>query len=160
MNTALTHIETISPIWHPACSVVGMHRLLIVDDEDSIRFSLRAYFETQGFVADCANNLEQVEGLLESGPYTVAISDLRLDGQHNMSGLDVINLIHRRHPDTLIVVLSAYKATEVEAEVGEHGIAAYLRKPKPLPDLAQIIFGLLAEAAPHRLPNGNSATGH
>jgi DNA-binding NtrC family response regulator len=129
-----------------------MHRLLIVDDEDSIRFSLRAYFETQGFEADCANNIEQVEGLLENGPYAVAISDLRLDGSQNMNGLEVINLIHRRHPDTLIIVLSAYQAAEVEAEAKERGIAAYLRKPKPLPDLAQIIFGLMAEARSTSLP--------
>lgn len=133
----------------------GMHRLLIVDDEDSIRFSLRAYFETQGFVADCASKLEQVEELLETGPYAVAISDLRLEGQHDVSGLEVINLIHRRHPDTVIVVLSAYKAVEVEAEAAQRGIAAYLRKPKPLPDLAQIILGLLADPKPGRFARGN-----
>jgi DNA-binding NtrC family response regulator len=129
-----------------------MHRLLIVDDEDSIRFSLRAYFEMQGFETDCADNLDQVERLLENGPYTVAISDLRLDGRQNMSGLEVINLIHRRHPETLIIVLSAYKAAEVEAEAEERGIAAYLRKPKPLPDLAQIIFGLLADSGKRIVP--------
>ena len=138
----------------------NMHRLLIVDDEDSIRFSLRAYFETQGFVADCAHNIEEVETLLSTGQYSVAISDLRLDGQQKMSGLDVISLIHRRHPDTLIVVLSAYKSAEVESQAVERGISAYLRKPKPLPDLAQIIFGLLADAAPERLPNGMSQTSH
>lgn len=138
-----------------------MHRLLIVDDEDSIRFSLRAYFEMQGFVADCANNLEQVHELLEKGEkYSVAISDLRLDGQERMSGLDVISLIHRRHPDTLIVVLSAYRSAEIETEAVERGISAYLRKPKPLPDLAQVILGLLADTAPERLPNGKSETGH
>ena len=137
-----------------------MHRLLIVDDEDTIRFSLRAYFETQGFETDCANNIEQVEDLLEKSEYTVAISDLRLDGSQHMSGLDVINLIHRRHPDTLIVVLSAYNSAEVEDRAAENGVAAYLRKPKPLPDLAQVIFGLLADTAPERLPNGRSETGH
>lgn len=121
-----------------------MHRLLIVDDEDSIRFSLRTYFEAHGFEADCADTLEEVEDLLANGPYAVAISDLRLDGKHELSGLDVINLIHRRHPDTLIIVLSAYRAVEVEAEAENRGIAAYLRKPKPLPDLAQVVFGLLA----------------
>ena len=129
-----------------------MHRLLIVDDEDSIRFSLRAYFEMQGFETDCADNLEQVETLLESGPYTVAISDLRLDGRQSLSGIEVINLIHERHPETLIIVLSAYKAAELEAEAKERGIAAYLRKPKPLPDLAQIIFGLLADAGKRVAP--------
>ena len=138
----------------------NMHRLLIVDDEDSIRFSLRAYFETQGFITDCAHNIEEVENLLANRQYSVAISDLRLDGQQKMSGLDVISLIHRRHPDTLIVVLSAYKSAEVESEAVERGISAYLRKPKPLPDLAQIIFGLLADSAPERLPNGTSQTGH
>ena len=129
-----------------------MHRLLIVDDEDSIRFSLRAYFENQGFETDCADNIEQVERLLEKGPYAVAISDLKLDGRERMGGLDVVNLIHRRHPETLIIVLSAYKAAEVEAEAEKRGIAAYLRKPKPLPDLAQIIFGLLADAGKQALP--------
>lgn len=128
-----------------------MHRLLIVDDEDSIRFSLRAYFETQGFVADCADNIDAVEELLETvGPYTVVISDLRLDGRQSMSGLEVINLVHQRHPQTLIVVLSAYGAVEVEAEAAQRGISAYLRKPKPLPDLAQIIFGLIEESS--RIP--------
>ena len=129
-----------------------MHRLLIVDDEDSIRSSLRAYFETQGFETDCADNIEQVDRLLDKGPYAVAISDLRLDGRQSMSGLDVISLIHRRHPETLIIVLSAYKAVEVEREAKQRGIAAYLRKPKPLPDLAQIIFGLLADAGKCALP--------
>ena len=129
-----------------------MHRLLIVDDEDSIRFSLTAYFEAQGFETDSADNIEQVEKLLEKGPYAVAISDLRLDGRQTMSGLEVVNLIHRRHPETVIIVLSAYKAVEVEAEAKQRGIAAYLRKPKPLPDLAQIVFGLLADAGRCALP--------
>ena len=47
-----------------------MHRLLIVDDEDSIRFSLSSYFESHGFVTDCASNIEQVENLVENGTYT------------------------------------------------------------------------------------------
>lgn len=137
-----------------------MHRLLIVDDEDSIRFSLSSYFESHGFVTDCASNIEQVENLVENGTYSVAISDLRLDRQQRMGGLDVINLIHRRHPETLIVVLSAYKTPEIESEMANCGISAYLSKPKPLPDLAQVIFSLLADAAPERLPNGKSDTGH
>ena len=120
-----------------------MHRILIVDDEESIRFAMGEYFEVQGYHVDCAQSFEEADALLAKGPYLVVIVDLRLTGTSNLGGLDVVRSARERYPDTRVIVLSAYRSPEIEAEVGRHGVGAFLRKPKPLPDLAQIMFGMI-----------------
>ena len=90
--------------------------LLIVDDEEAIRFSMSEYFTQHGFNVDTACELEEAEELLEKSSDEVVIQDLRL-GPNDRDGLAVIKLIRDRNPETRIVVLTAYGSSEVEDEV-------------------------------------------
>ena len=121
----------------------GLPRLLIVDDEQSICFSMSEYFEHHGYAVDTARDLETAERLIESTDYKVVIQDLRLGINRNPDGLEIIKLIRRRNPDTRIIVLTAYGSTEMEDEARECGADAFLRKPKPLSQVAQVVQGLL-----------------
>ena len=123
-----------------------MNRLLIVDDEASIRFAMSEYFRAHGYDVDCAQSVEEAIALLDGEPYSVVIADLRLAGMGNLGGLDVIKSVRERHPKTPIIVLSAYRSPEIEAEIERHHVSAFLRKPKPLPDVAQIVFGMVGAA--------------
>jgi DNA-binding NtrC family response regulator len=125
---------------------MSMDRMLIVDDEESIRFAMGDYFRVHGYSVDCAENVAEAEALLSTGPYSVVIADLRLTGQGKLDGIEVVKSVRKRHPDTPIIVLSAYRTPEIEAELIEYGVGAFLRKPKPLPDLAQIVFGLIGSS--------------
>ncbi len=123
-----------------------MHKILVVDDEESICFSISEYFKMQGYEVDCAQKREEAEALLEKDGYSVVIEDLRLGGIHNAEGLEIVEFVRVRHPETRIIVLTAYGSSEMEAEARTRGAHAFLRKPKPLSEVAQVVFGLIGSA--------------
>jgi two-component system, NtrC family, nitrogen regulation response regulator GlnG len=127
----------------PETEETKMPRMLIVDDEESICFSMSEYFGLQGYKVDTARELEEAEQLIERGEYGVAILDLRLGVAHNADGLEIIRLLNDRCPETRVVVLTAYGSAEMEDEARRCGADAFLRKPKPLSQVAQVIQGLL-----------------
>ena len=118
-------------------------RLLVIDDEESICFSISDYFTHHGFDVDTANDLYQAERMINSIQYEVIIQDLRLGATNHPDGLDIIRLVNRRRPETRIVVLTAYGSAEVENEAKASGADAFLRKPQPLSQVAQVVRGLI-----------------
>jgi len=120
-----------------------MPRLLVVDDEESICFSMSEYFSLHGYKVDTASELEEAEKLLGVTDYRVVIQDLRLTMTNYHDGLDMIKLIKQHNPQARIVVLTAYGSPEVEDEARRCGADAFLRKPKPLSQVAQVVQGLL-----------------
>ena len=125
-------------------------RLLVVDDEESICFSMSEYFSLQGYKVDTASEVEEAEKLLGSVNYKVVIQDLRLTMTGNHDGLDIIRLIREHNPQTRIVVLTAYGSAEIEDEARRCGADAFLRKPKPLSQVAQVVQGLI-ESPPRQV---------
>jgi len=88
-----------------------MQRMLIVDDEESICFSMKEYFSMQGFHVDCALDRGEAEAFLAGSGYAVVIDDLRLGGmsKHRRAGR------HRaRHP-----------ASPVHAHRRAHGVRVF-----------------------------------
>ena len=128
---------------------IPMPRLLVVDDEESICFSMSEYFSLHGFKVDTACEIEEAEKLLHATNYKVVIQDLRLTMTNNHNGLDMIRLIREHDPQTRIIVLTAYGSAEIEDEARRCGADAFLRKPKPLSQVAQVVQGLL-ESPPRR----------
>lgn len=118
-------------------------KLLVVDDEESICFSMREYFSQHGFKVDTAREFEEAEGLIKETDYQVIIQDLRLGVDQRSDGLEIIRLVHEQNPETRIVVLTSYGSPEVEAEARRAGADAFLRKPKPLSQVAQVVQGLI-----------------
>lgn len=124
-------------------------RLLVVDDEESICFSMSEYFSLQGYKVDTASELEEAEKLLGVTNYKVVIQDLRLTMTNSQDGLDMIKLIRAHNPQTRIVILTAYGSAEVEDEARRCGADAFLRKPKPLSQVAQVVQGLIESPPRH-----------
>jgi DNA-binding NtrC family response regulator len=127
----------------------GSQHLLVVDDEESICFSMSEYFSRHGFKVDTAHEMEEVEGLIKQTEYKVLIQDLRLGIAPRFDGIDIIKLVHTRTPDTRIVVLTSYGSPEAEAEARTAGADAFLRKPKPLSQVAQVVQGLIESPRSH-----------
>jgi len=118
-------------------------RLLVIDDEESICFSMSEYFSLHGFKVDTACEVEEAEKLLGATTYRVVIQDLRLTMTSNHDGLNMIRIIREQNPQTRIIVLTAYGSAEIEDEARRCGADAFLRKPKPLSQVAQVVQGLL-----------------
>ncbi len=126
-----------------------MLRLLVVDGEESICFSMKGYFTMQGFEVDTARDLEEAEKLVEATDYQVVIQDLRLGPAPKPDGLEMVKFIHGHNPQTRIIVLTAYGSPETEKEALSCGADAFLRKPKPLSHVAQVIQGLIESHPKH-----------
>jgi DNA-binding NtrC family response regulator len=124
-------------------AAVPAPRLLVVDDEESICFSMSEYFSLQGYKVDTACEVEEAEKLLGATNYKVVIQDLRLTMTNNHDGFAMIRLIREHNPQTRIIVLTAYGSAEIEDEARRCGADAFLRKPKPLSQVAQVVQGLI-----------------
>lgn len=121
-------------------------RLLVVDDEEAILFALRRYFTSRGFQVDTASEREQAEALLSSGDYGAAIIDLRLTGVQGTEGLDLLSFVHDHCPGTRTILLTAYGSEELSREARERGVDVILSKPQPLPEVAEVVDGLVRDA--------------
>jgi len=122
-------------------------RILVVDDEEPILLALREYLGPLRYEVDCARELEEAEALLSHVRYDLLIADLRLTGSHGNEGLELIRFVRERSPWTRIVVLTGYGSAEIESEAVGRGVDAFLQKPMPLADLAEIVAALTRESA-------------
>jgi DNA-binding NtrC family response regulator len=120
-----------------------MLRLLVVDGEESICFSMKEYFTLHGYCVDTAQELAEAERLVEETIYDAVIQDLRLGPALKPDGLEMIKFVRCRNSHTRIIVLTAYGSPEMEKEALQYGANAFLRKPKPLSHVAQVIQGLI-----------------
>jgi DNA-binding response OmpR family regulator len=119
------------------------NRILVVDDEQSILFAVKDYFESKGLQVDTARELGEATAFLGVNRYSVAIVDLRLSRSDLSEGMTLVSTIREVSPETRILVLTAYGSTGSERRALATGVDAFLRKPKPLAELAQIVFGWL-----------------
>ena len=128
---------------------IPMPRLLIVDDEESICFSMSEYFSLHGYKVDTAREMEEAEKLLGATEYKVVIQDLRLSIKRDADGLAMIRIVKEQNPQARIIVLTAYGSAEMEDEARRCGADAFLRKPKPLSQVAQVVQGLIESPPRH-----------
>lgn len=119
------------------------HRILVVDDEEPILFAMREYFESQGYHVDCARELEEAQALLANVGYAAVVADLRLTGVRGTEGLDIVACVRERCPSTCVVLLTAYGSDTIEEEARRRGADAFLRKPKPLSEVVQLLMSLI-----------------
>ena len=132
-----------------ANETIEPRNLLVVDDEESICFSMSEYFSQHGFKVDTAREMHEAENLIKTTDYKVIIQDLRLGMARHPDGIDIIKLVHKRNPETRIVVLTSFGSPEAEAEARRAGADAFLRKPKPLSQVAQVVQGLIESPRAH-----------
>jgi DNA-binding NtrC family response regulator len=119
-----------------------MQRLLIADDEETILFAMRDYFEALGWEVDCAQKVPEARALLEAHEYAVVIADLRLTPDESVSGLDLLDAAKHRRPATRTIILTAYGSQSAEDEARRLGIDAWLHKSEGLKDVAAVVSDL------------------
>jgi len=109
-----------------------MERILVVEDDRSLRDGLKFNLELKGFdVVTAADGTEGMDRALDSHPDLIVL-DIMLPGA---SGLDILKEIRRREMDVPVLILSARDATSHKVEGLELGADDYLTKPFELPEL-------------------------
>ncbi|HEY6394488.1 MAG TPA: response regulator, partial [Candidatus Binataceae bacterium] len=84
-------------------------RILIVDDEKNIRRSLAAFFQSLGYEAESAESGHEALGVLDRGRFDLVLTDFRMA---EMNGLELLQAVKRRHPESLVILMTAYATVE------------------------------------------------
>ena len=102
-------------------------RILVCDDEASLREMLQILLRREGYQVDTVDGLHAAKGALESSePYDAVVTDLVMpDG----TGMDVLNAVVEREPQTQVLMITAYATTEEAVEAMRRGAYDYVQKP-------------------------------
>lgn len=119
-----------------------MARLLLVDDEETIRFAISEFFSMHGYEVDTTADLAGAKLMLANHRYDAIIADLRLAGLGDLGGLDVIAAGRAQNADQAIILLTAYETPEVTVRARWLGASAILLKPISMPRLAEVLSQL------------------
>jgi putative two-component system response regulator len=111
-------------------------RILIVDDEETIRLALRKFLRSRGYEVEIAGSGDQALELIEQAPFSLMLCDVRMPG---MTGVQVVPQARQRDEDLAIIMLTAVNDAATATEVLASGASDYLMKPVELADLQQAV---------------------
>lgn len=120
-------------------------RILIVEDDPTVRSVLASVLEGRGYSAALASSAEQALALLqEDRDFAAAIVDLVLGG---MDGLSLIRRIRALVPDTYVLAVSGHATADVAAEAIRAGAFDFLTKPFEAVDVLRTVGESLRDRA-------------
>jgi signal transduction histidine kinase len=111
-------------------------RLLVVDDEESLRITTAAILEAEGYEVATAASGDEAVALLERSEYDLVLTDLHMEGG---DGLSVLAEIRRRAPLTISVVLTGFASVESAIAALQQGAYDYLIKPCDIDEMKHTI---------------------
>jgi len=115
-------------------------RILIVDDELSVRSSLMEWFREDGFVVETAEDGQAALRAMDHGPFDIVLLDLKMPG---MDGIAVQKRIREIDPGATIIILTAYASVETAVEALKLGAFDYVTKPVDPDDLSNLVGNAL-----------------
>lgn len=111
-------------------------RILIVDDETIVRESLGSWFREEGYVVDVAASAREALEKLSQEAWDIFLLDIRMPG---MNGLELQRKIKEAHPDSTIIIMTAYASVETAVDAMKQGAYDYIVKPFDPDDLEHLV---------------------
>jgi DNA-binding NtrC family response regulator len=115
-------------------------RLLIVEDESTLRESLQRVFIREGYEVDIAGSAEDALAGFEDGAYDLIVTDILLPG---LSGIELLKEVKQRVADQLVIVMTAYASIETAIGALRAGAYDYILKPIIHEEIKRIIRNAL-----------------
>ena len=120
----------------PAKTLPSMARILIIDDEKSIRYTLREILEYEKYEVDEAQDGEEGLRKLTENQYDVTLCDIKMP---KMDGIEVLTKAKEQGIDTQFIMVSAHGTIETAVEATKKGAYDFIAKP---PDLNRLLVTL------------------
>jgi DNA-binding NtrC family response regulator len=115
-------------------------RILIVDDETIVRESLGSWFREEGYSVDVAASAKEALEKLTITGWDIFLLDIRMPG---MDGLELQRKIKESHPESTIIIMTAYASVETAVEAMKQGAYDYIVKPFDPDDLEHLVRNAL-----------------
>jgi two-component system response regulator PilR (NtrC family) len=115
-------------------------RILVVDDEKSMREILEIFLKNEGYHVSVAMNGESAVEALKSDIFDLIISDMKMP---KMGGLELLKNVKESSPDTIFVVMTAFGTTKSAVEAMKLGAYDYIQKPFQMDDIRLVVKNAL-----------------
>jgi DNA-binding NtrC family response regulator len=113
-----------------------LQRLLVVEDDSSVRNTVVTLLELEGYGVDAVGSTREAIDRLRANPYSIVISDIYLDER---TGLDILDEARRQNPKCAVILMSARGTMETVMAATKGGAFEYISKPFDLDDLVNIV---------------------
>lgn len=117
-------------------------KILIVDDEETLTFSLYQAFIKAPY--DCevvtASSGEEALERFDDGKFDLVITDIAMPG---IDGLELLSIIKSRSPETRVIIITAYGTDEREERAYKIGADKYIEKPFDISELRNLVFKMI-----------------
>ncbi|MBF0531230.1 MAG: response regulator, partial [Deltaproteobacteria bacterium] len=127
----------------------GSPIILIVDNEDDIRLSLRVFFRTAGYSVLEANNGAKALELLRAAKIDVLLTDYLMSP---VSGLDLLRSVKAEQPEVRVVLFTGYSSEDVVIEALRAGADEFFKKPFNYTSLRSAVENILQRRDALRRP--------
>ena len=111
-------------------------RILIVDDDENIRKTMKAILEDEGYVVDLAANGKEAIKKTNEVDYNLALLDIRLP---DMEGVELLELMKDNVPKTRKIMVTGYPSVQNAVSAVNKNADAYLIKPVDIEKLLQTV---------------------
>lgn len=110
-------------------------RVLIVEDEKLIRWSLRQKFEARGFIVADVEDGEQAFEKLNAGVFDLIMLDYKLP---DTTGLDILRKVRETDTDVVVIMMTAYSSVESAVDAIKLGAYDYIAKPFDMDEVLRV----------------------
>ncbi len=139
-SLGLTELFSIENKTRSHLMVNNQYRILLVDDDRSMREILELILKKEGYQVVCADNGKTALSKIEKEKYDLLLCDIRLG---DMTGLEVLKASKKKNPHATVVMISAFASTETAVEAMNQGAFDYVPKPFDNDELLQAIANAL-----------------
>ena len=123
-------------------------RILVVDDDENLRWVVKTQLEEFGYMVSEAGDGEQALTIIAKEPPALVLTDLKMPG---LSGLELLAKIRSEYPEIPAVIITAFGTIQSAVEAMRNGAYDYLTKPIDYEELGIVVnrvlehFRLVAE---------------
>ncbi|MEW6742354.1 MAG: sigma-54 dependent transcriptional regulator [Planctomycetota bacterium] len=107
-------------------------RLLVADDEESMRFYLERALRRHGYEVEVVDNGDAAIERYEARRFDVAVVDLKMPGTH---GIEVLARVRTTDPEAMVIIMTAYGTIQSAVEAMRQGAFDYITKPFEIDEL-------------------------
>ena len=103
-----------------------MQRLLVVEDDNSVRNTITTFLELEGYSVDAVSSTREALDRLRSDAYPIVISDIYVDER---TGLDILETARKQNPNCAVILMTARGTIETVMKATQGGAFDYIAKP-------------------------------
>lgn len=111
-------------------------RILVVDDDPSLRRVVEVQLEQEGYAVSTAGSAQEALSALQVNSYDLVIADLKMPER---SGIELLREIRSQYPETVLMIVTAFGTVESAVEAMKAGAYDYLTKPVHPDELSLVV---------------------